>query len=61
MNNILLQVAKVVPLETIKFEKDTFFEDSENNKNVIDFVLDAEWVSTEKIIPSMESLKVTSS
>ena len=51
----------MVPLETIKFEKDTFFEDSENNKNVIDFVLDAEWVSTEKIIPSMESLKVTSS
>ena len=61
LNNILLQVVKVVPLETIKFEKDTFFEDSENNKNVIDFVLDAEWVSTEKIIPSMESLKVTSS
>ena len=60
LNNILLQVVKVVPHKTIQFEKDTLFEDCKNKKNVIDFVLDAEWMNTEKIIPSMESLKVAS-
>ena len=60
MNNILLQVVKVVPHKTIQFEKDTLFEDCKNKKNVIDFVLDAEWMNTEKIIPSMASLKVAS-
>ena len=54
LNNILLQVVKVVPLKTIQFEKDTLFEDCENKKNVIDFVLDAEWMNTKKIIPSMK-------
>ena len=61
LNNILLQVVKVVLLKTIQFDKNTLFEDCENKKNVIDFVLDAEWMNTEKIIHSMESLKVTSS
>ena len=61
LNNILLQVIKVVPLKTTKFEKDTLFEDCENKKNVIDFILDAEWMNTKKIIPSTQSLKVTPS
>ena len=55
LNNILLQVIKVLPLKTIKFEKGTLFEDCENKKNVIDFILDAKWTNTEKIIPSMQS------
>ena len=54
LNNTLLQVVKVVPLKTIQLEKDTLFEDCENKKNVIDFVFDAEWMNTEKIIPSMK-------
>ena len=61
LNNILLQVVKVVPLKTIQFDKNTLFEDYENKKNGIDFALNVEWMNTEKIIHSMESLKVTSS
>ena len=62
LNNNLLQVIKVVPLKTIKFDKDTVFQNNKNNKNVIDFVLDSGWKSNiEKITPTMESLRVTSS
>ena len=62
LNNNLLQVIKVVSLKTIKFDKDTVFQNNKNNKNVIDFVLDSGWKSNiEKITPTMESLRVTSS
>ena len=62
LNNILLQVIKVVPLKTIKFDKDTVFQNNKNNKNVIDFVLDSGWKNNiDKITTTMESLRVTSS
>ena len=61
LNNILLQSCKVVPIDTHRFKKMEYFY-NEKKQTVLDSILSAGWkTNIEKITPTMESLRVTSS
>ena len=62
LDNILLQVVKVAPLCTVKFDRNTNYLYTDNKQTVLHFVLSAGWKNNiKKITSTMESLKLTSS